>query len=488
MGTYVTSDGFQKKILAEIKLKLEADFQDIFGDDIDLDPESNFGQIIGKMAKDFADLWDALQEIYNSRDPSQAIGISLDNIASENALQRLPATGTAVPDVLLYGDDATAIAAGKKVKRSNESVSGLEYSLDSVITIQKSTARYGKISVNTVLNNTLYTVTINSIAYTYTSDADATALEILNGLKTDIDAGSWVGTTTVDATNEWLELRDNDLDFDFTVDSNLDIEEVASAGDFTATLTGAYTLPANSLDTIVTSVTGWNSVDNPSAGITGRAIETDAEFRLRREQSVSGIGNATEEAIRSNLLNDVDGVTAVAIYSNRTDTTDSEGRPEHSFECVVEGGTDADIAQKIWDTQPAGIKSYGNTTVYVTDTQGYVHAIKFSRSVNEYIFVKVKRDLYNEETYPADGDDAIKDAIVAWSLNTSNINIGKDVIRQRLSTPVYEVPGIEDIEITLDSNPTLPHTPSYSATNIIIADREKAIFSKDRIVVEVLTP
>lgn len=488
MGTYVTSSGFQKKTLAEIKLEIEADFKDIFGDNVDLDAESNFGQLVGKMSKDFADLWDTLQEIYISRDPSQAIGTSLDNIASENAIQRLPASATVAQDVLLYGDDATVIAAGKKVKRSNESVTGLEYSLDSVVTIQKSTARYGKISVDTVLNLTLYTILLDSVAYTFTSDATATALEILNGLKASIDAGSWAGTATVDTSNEWLELRDNDTDFDFSVDSNLKIEEVASAGDFTATATGAYTLPANSLDTIVTPVSGWNSVDNPVAGITGRAIETDSEFRLRREQSIAGIGNATEEAIKSNLLNDVSGVASVTVYSNRTDITDSQGRDPHSFEAVVEGGADVDIAAKILDIQGAGIQSYGNTQVNVTDSQGFLQAVFFSRPVSVYIFVKVKRDLYDEEIYPTNGDLAIKEAIVEWSLDPANMTIGKDVIRQRLATPVYTIPGIEDIEITLDSSLTLPYSPSYAATNITIADRQEAVFSTDRIVVEDLTP
>lgn len=48
----------------------------------------------------------------------------------------------------------------------------------------------------TVANNQTYTVTINDIEYTYTSDADATAAEITAGLATDI--GSPTGITVTD--------------------------------------------------------------------------------------------------------------------------------------------------------------------------------------------------------------------------------------------------------------------------------------------------
>jgi uncharacterized phage protein gp47/JayE len=486
-GIYVTAAGFQKKTLAEIKLEVEANFKTIFGDNIDLDPESNFSQMIGKISKDYADLWDALQEIYTARNPNQATGTSQDFIAAENALQRIPASETTVSNVVLKGSDGTVVAAGKKARQPDEPNALLEYTLDSAVTIDKATARWGLISVTTIAAGN-YTVTIGATPYTYVATGVETKNQILQAIEALIDAGAWVGTATTDTTNEQLQLQDDDTNFSFTITGNLQIEEVGSAGDFTATITGANTLPANSLTEIVTPVANWNSVNNPSPGTTGRAVETDSEFRLRREQSIAGIGNATDEAIRSNVLNDVDGVTSVTVYSNRTSSTDGEGRPANTFEAVVQGGDDTELANKIWNIQPSGIASYGNTTVNITDSQGITQPIKFSRPEDVYIFVRVKRDKYNEEDYPIDGDDLIKQAIVDWSLIETNISIGKDVIRQRLSEPVYSVPGIEDILIELDSSTSLPHTPSYSAANVIIGDRQLAVFALAQIVVEDLTP
>jgi len=478
---WVDSNGFQKKTLAEIKEELEEDFQEIFGDDIDLDPSGSIGQLIGLLSNREANLWDGAEEIHTSRDPSSATGTSLDNIVSENGIQRLSATETTILDVLLTGTDGTVIAAGKRAKNPNQTV---EYTLDSGITIDKATAREGELSISSVVVSNDYTVTIDSVNYTHTAAGGEDEEDILDAIKVLIDAGAWGGTVTVSGNYMKLEAT---TDFDFDVTGDIDIDSVSSAGDFTADTAGAYTIAANTLTEIVTPVSGWDSVNNPSAGTTGTDQETDAELRVRREQSVIN-GFATDAAIREALLNNVDGVVGANVTSNRSSSVDGEGRPAHSFECVVSGGADADIAAEILRVQPAGIQSYGNTSIDVVDSQGYTQIIQFSRAVSIYIWVKVKRDLYSEEVYPTDGDDLIKDAIVAWSLDLDNIDVGKDVIRQRLNIPIYEVPGIEDIEITIDDTATPGGTPVYAEKNIEISAREIAVFAVGRITVEDLTP
>lgn len=54
----------------------------------------------------------------------------------------------------------------------------------------------------TVANNTVYTVTINGTAYTYTSDADATAAEIVGGLDTAIGSPAGITATVMSGTLE----------------------------------------------------------------------------------------------------------------------------------------------------------------------------------------------------------------------------------------------------------------------------------------------
>jgi uncharacterized phage protein gp47/JayE len=478
---FLDADGFHKKTFEELKGEYEVDFQGIFGDDIDLEPEGPFGQLVGMLAQRDANIWDGAEEIYNSRNPNSAEGVSLDNICAETGIIRQDATETVVQDVRLFGDESTVVTAGKKVKQAN---SDIEYELDATVTITKAAFRYVEITFDPPSDTEVFTVTIDGTPYTDTATVPPDDEEdIAENIRALIAAGSWGGT--VSRSGATLTLIYVDTDSALLVTSNITIDLLASGGDFTATTAGANTLPANSLNTIVTAVSGWDSVINPVVGLTGRDVETDEELRIRRANTPL-TGNATDDAILLNISNNVSGVTSVTVTSNRTDATDGDGRPPHSFEAVVVGGADADIAQQIWDTQPSGIASYGNDSEVVVDSQGNNQTVYFSRTVPMYIWVKVKRDLYSEETYPAGGDDAIKQAIVDWA--AINQPIGKDVIRQRLSEPVYSIPGIEDIEITIDGDLSIGHTPSYALQNIVVAGSEIANFATSRIIVEDLTP
>jgi uncharacterized phage protein gp47/JayE len=492
MGIYLTDDGFVGKTQNEIIAELEDGYKDIHGDDIDLDADSAFGQEIGLFSKFLVQPWDALGELYTCFDPNHATGVCLDNVVALNAIQRLSATATFVSNVLLEGDEGTIVAANKKIKKTT---SPILYSLVNQVTITKTTAAKGVIEVTTVAAGT-YRVVINSTNYDYVAGGGETKTQILNAVEALITAGSWTGTATV--ASEQLTLYDISANFSFDITGNLSIEETWIKGDFQCDDTGANTAPADSLIEISTPVTGWNSVINPSAGLTGRELETDSELRTRRAQSIIK-GNATDEAIRSNIFNNVSGVTAVQVFSNRTDLTDGEGRPPHSFEAVVEGGTDDDVADEIWARQPSGIASYGNVNggagITIQDSQGQDQIVEFSRPETVYIYVRVKRSLYSEETYPSNGDDLIKSNIVNWSLLEENITVGKDVITSRLISPVYGfsnnsdipvIPGIENVEVELDSSTSLPHSPSYSGSNISITDRQKASFAIARIDVTTL--
>jgi hypothetical protein len=72
VGTFLQPTGFIKKTLAEIKSELETEYKELFGNDIDLDDKGPIGQLISIQSKKFADLWDLAEEIYTSRDVTQA--------------------------------------------------------------------------------------------------------------------------------------------------------------------------------------------------------------------------------------------------------------------------------------------------------------------------------------------------------------------------------------------------------------------------------
>lgn len=239
---------------------------------------------------------------------------------------------------------------------------------------------------------------------------------------------------------------------------------------------------AGTLVNIDTPVSGWDSVNNPDDGETGRAVETDPELRSRRLQSLSVTGAGTVEAIRARLLQQVEDVTAVTIIENRSDDVDSDGRPPHSFETVVSGGVDEDVANLIWLAKPAGIETHGDITVIVTDSQDEPQPISFSRPVLVYIWVRVTITPNGVGSWPGDANatEAATDAIVEAG---SQLGVGDNVIFQSLFGPVYDaVPGIESLSIELAATSD-PNTPpgSYAAENLTVGANELAAFLDDRV-------
>lgn len=484
-NTYVTATGLSVPAFGTIRSNLEASFIAAFGNDIDLSVGGAFGLIIDIMSKSISDAFLLGQEIYTARNPDEATDTSLDMIAAETGARRIDATGTRVEDVVMYGNEGTVIVLGKRIRQLD---SNLTYSLEADTTITKTATQDIYLEPNDTTVGVVYTITIDTVDASYTVVTDDTITDIIAGLIASVtsgDPGNFItnGGTVTNVDNTYIRLTSIGTNFSVLWNSYMDLYKLGSAGNFVADETGANSCSANSLTVIATPMTGWDSVNNPSEGTTGRDVETNAEFRIRRAASI-GAGSATEGAIKSKLLNTVEGVTAVSIVSNRTDTIDGDGRPPNSFEVTVEGGTDADVALSIWNNMPAGIRSYGTESENIIDSEGFTQTIYFTRPLTKYLHVKIRRTLYSEETYPADGDVAIKQAIVAWAVN--EFELGTDVIYQRIAAPVYTVNGISSIEITVDVTDLPGDTPTLAASNITIAANTLVLADVSRITVETL--
>ena len=245
------------------------------------------------------------------------------------------------------------------------------------------------------------------------------------------------------------------------------------------TVTGPVQVLANTLNQIVTPTAGVSSIDNALDGDLGRDVETDADFRIRRLQLLQRSGTATLEGIRNNVLTTVDDVERVLVIENDTYVTDPFGRPAKSFETYVLGGIDAQIANAIFLSKPAGITAHGSVTVNVTDSQGNSHTIGFSRptQIDIYLIVNIVPNTNPSEgdIYPVDGDAQVKNVILAYA---STLNIGNDVIINRLYTPINTISGVIGIEILAGIAPS----PTQS-NNISIDAFELAVFDSSRITV-----
>ena len=219
----------------------------------------------------------------------------------------------------------------------------------------------------------------------------------------------------------------------------------------TAVEEGPKEAPVGTLTQIDTPIFGWESVTNPSSAVPGRDEETDTELRIRRDVASKKTGIGTVLSIKS-ALNDIDGVDMVAVEANNTAAT-VDGVPPQHIRAVVNGGTDPDIAEALWNNVAAGIGYYGNTTEVYTDSEsGDSFTIKFDRPTERLVWIIV--NLTKNASYPASGNADMKAALVDWF--EENLSLGDDVFHSRLYTPINTIPGhtVDSLYIGFSDPPT----------------------------------
>lgn len=219
--------------------------------------------------------------------------------------------------------------------------------------------------------------------------------------------------------------------------------------------------------------------------------ETDAELRARMDVADRS-GMATYDGMLTYLRNHLGNSVNMAV--NDEPTTDSDGIPGHHFrvtvsnaaysaiEALVESGEIADaddyIAQLIWNCKAAGITGDGNKTGHAKDLVGMKHDVKFSLPENIGIDVSVTISLYAEEAFPTEGIQMVRDAIIGWAAGTGSwakaeYVPGKDVIPERLYTPIMTVPGIASAVIKVRKS----SETDWETTPISITSQEMAVIS-----------
>lgn len=94
MPNQITTSGIETASQAELLASYQAAFQAIYGPDINLDPDSPDGQLIGILIQATLDLQDLVVQVHNGFDPDTAIGNVLDERVAINGIQRKAGTFT----------------------------------------------------------------------------------------------------------------------------------------------------------------------------------------------------------------------------------------------------------------------------------------------------------------------------------------------------------------------------------------------------------
>lgn len=472
MSYGLTANGFNRKTLQALQDSVYARLQAKLGASINLLPSSVFGQIGDVMVEELDEAWEALEAIYHSAYPNSAFGTSLDKAVQYIGLTRLEGLPTTVMAVLT-ADIGTTIPSGTTFGVQG---SALYVTTDGNATVDNTAVWSTLISVDNAVSGNTYSMTINGNVYSHVAGVSDTEADIAAALIALIEAGTAYVVVT-DYTDGTFFVHGTQL-FTSVITANMTYQTMSTITACTCTEIGPNVIPIGTLTNIVTPVSGLNSVNNESAGVVGRDVETDTALRIRRTQALNIAGAGTPEAIRARILQEVTGAVAVFVIENRTDDIDLDGRPPHSYECVVSGGSDADIAATLWLYGPAGIQTYGTELVYTLDSQGNTQVINFSRATPIYIWLNISIELYSEESFPVDGEAQIKDYILEYG---AGLGIGNDVLLQRLELEAQKVPGIARVTITATSTLTELGPPgSYTTADIAISQSEISAFDLTR--------
>lgn len=158
---------------------------------------------------------------------------------------------------------------------------------------------------------------------------------------------------------------------------------------FQAENPGAVLTVPNTITVPITIILGVQSVNNPTSYLTlGINEETDAEFKLRRQRSVSLSSQGYLQGLLAALLN-LTGMVSAFVYENNTAVTDGDGIPAHSIWVITSGTADsAEIANAIYTKRNAGCGMKGTQTFVIVQADGSNFTIRWDVVVLETLYIK----------------------------------------------------------------------------------------------------
>ena len=278
-------------------------------------------------------------------------------------------------------------------------------------------------------------------------------------------------------------------------------------GVFVCTQTGEISCPANTLTSIVSTVDGWETVNNPSAGVVGSEIEGDESLYRRYSLSKTKYSMGYISSI-TGALYDIDGMKSVYVYENdtglpKTHSSDQiipEGETvePHSIFVIVDGANatgdfDIQVAKAIMNKKSAGCgmsPANENLTPHAT-----AHAITISPEIGGgtftaifntpaiipiYVYLSVSVGNYKGNNLQND----LKNILALWGNGSYNneegLTIGKSVSPFNISCVAQRSLGVyvKDCKIGTSSS-------NIGYGEIPIAITQKAFISEDNIIINI---
>ena len=183
----------------------------------------------------------------------------------------------------------------------------------------------------------------------------------------------------------------------------------------------------------MTSVPGWDSIDNSEAGVAGRLVESRFDYEARRAESVAKNAHGTAASIYGSLhdLSGVAWVIDVQVLENVGPypvVKHGVEVPGHGVTICIFGGQDEDIARIIYQKKDAGCDTGGNAVVthVASEVGGVAYEYKICRpeTVNFHVRITLGSTEIVTPALVAGIKKAVVDDFNGASEETGNPRIG----------------------------------------------------------------
>jgi uncharacterized phage protein gp47/JayE len=438
--------------------------------------------------------YEAVGEAYNAHFFSTAADLQLDALLDLFGIRRLAPLGS-VAEVTVYGTDTTVIPQGSTASTID---TGSSFALDNETTI--AAGEFAVFLFGETLGATTITATIGVEDSVIATGGAATATELR-----DLMLSTIVTNTNVAAAFSG-GAQPNDLEilvvrmqstFTFSIASTSG-SEVQSHDAVLAQVTSGEVGPieaeARTLTRIGSPTSGWIGITNVADATLGRTNESDPGYRARFVEVRDKLGSGRIDTLEAKI-GLLDGVEVVTVYHNTRNFTDLFGRPPHSFEVVVIGGSEDEIAKEIVLDHQAGIASTGSIFKQVLDERGNIpmtRDVYLTRPTSRYMHCLVQID--KGEGFPSTATADLRLQVQQLTANYGKtLGIGRDVLVPEFISAVSgleeegKIPGISQITFSFGATlgPTDP-TPGLSPSNFAISELEISDWDATRVSVSII--
>ena len=477
----ITDSGVNIKRFDTILAEINADQSEGMGVQVGSNTRSFLNVLNTSMADKIAELWELGAEIYHSLSPMSAEGVALDNAVQFGGTSRESPRSTYYP---IHCECTEGITLDANTLIESDTNPAVKFLSSEQKTISRSAFNRAKVKVVSLQAGEAYTVALNGTLYSHTCKQSDGPGEVLGEIGDLINADELkTFTASLDSENGLLVIEAADVESEnaMLLTDNLTTQSVTAIINFASEEVGEVTLPNGAITKIVTAPTGFLSCVNLCGYIAGRLLETDVELRQSYVDKIFNRSSRMTDSIRSAILTNCQGVTAAEVYENRTNKTDDAGRPPHSIEAVVDGGSNSDIAEQILATVAGGITTYGSVSVDVPGEDDDAIEVCFNRPTYIYVWFKVTLTISRASLVPSNYAELVETAITEAM---EEIGTGEDVVPQQFLKDIYaQVPGVSYIDIsvyqTTSSSEGKPS--SYPDKSVEVSQRERAVTSSARI-------